>query len=198
MSEAAGEKMEEEPTGLAPWYVPVGSPAELNAMITMQLEDWEKDSRQQRVSPGFWRRTEFGTHYQEGILPSHLKDGEEVFATVLEDLPQEEDFEEEVRTLPKGTRKRVLRKMRECEPRPKIAEVYSEPRITLEAKAPLAFDLKNGYDFNLPSDRNRCFRRLVQEDPDVLVVCPPCGPFSPLQAWNYKRMPLKKANPDAQ
>ena len=193
VSEAAREKMEEEPTGFAPWYVPVGSPAELNTLITMQLEDLEKESRQQRVSPGFWRRTKFDLQFQEGILPSHLKDGEVIFAAVLKDMPQEEDFEEEVRTLPKGTRKRVLRKMRECDPRPKIAEVYSEPRITLEAGTPLAFDLKNGYDFNLPSDRNRCFRRLVQEDPDVLVVCPPCGPFSPLQAWNYKRMPVKKA-----
>ncbi|CAK8996137.1 Retrovirus-related Pol polyprotein from transposon RE1 (Retro element 1) (AtRE1) [Includes: Protease RE1 [Durusdinium trenchii] len=192
-TEAAREKMEEEPTGFAPWYVPVGSPAELNTLITMQLEDLEKESRQQRVSPGFWRRTKFDLQFQEGILPSHLKDGEVIFAAVLKDMPQEEDFEEEVRTLPKGTRKRVLRKMRECDPRPKIAEVYSEPRITLEAGTPLAFDLKNGYDFNLPSDRNRCFRRLVQEDPDVLVVCPPCGPFSPLQAWNYKRMPVKKA-----
>ena len=80
----------------------------------------------------------------------------------------------------------------------KIGEVYSEPRVTKEAESQGlpsagAYDLKNGYDLTKASDRERCFKKLEIEDPDVLVVSPPCGPFSILQEWNYSRMPLKKA-----
>ena len=55
------------------------------------------------------------------------------------------------------------------------------------------FDLKNGYDFNKDVDRCRAWRKLKKERPDLLIVCPPCGPFSQLQSWNYKRMEKGKA-----
>lgn len=75
----------------------------------------------------------------------------------------------------------------------KVGEVYSMPRVSAEAQRlggppGCAFDIKNGFDLNKAYDKGRCFRELEQADPELLLVCPPCGPFSPLQEWNYKRM----------
>ena len=38
----------------------------------------------------------------------------------------------------------------------------------------------------------RCWKALQDEDPDLLILCPPCGPFSLLQNLNYTKMDLER------
>lgn len=76
-----------------------------------------------------------------------------------------------------------------------MSEVFSEPSLSVTAKkmgmkAGSSFDLKTGYDLKHRTERRRCWK---QEDPDLVLVCPPCGPFSCLQNWNYPKMRLEKA-----
>ena len=77
--------------------------------------------------------------------------------------------------------------MKEVEQRrPKFVEVFLELRITEEAvklgyPSGAAYDIKNGFDFRIKADQARCWRKLEQLDPDVVVVCPPCDPFCQLQ-----------------
>ncbi|CAK9096660.1 Retrovirus-related Pol polyprotein from transposon RE1 (Retro element 1) (AtRE1) [Includes: Protease RE1 [Durusdinium trenchii] len=181
----------------APWCVPIGSASMLNNACVAQLEDWDYEAWEKRISPGYWIVRGNESKFHPGILPGTLPPEGELRAQVLREMPQEDDLiEEAMMTLKKGIRKRLLRAMNKSQAgAPKIAEVYSEPRITAAqgASDPLTFDLKNGHDFRREGDRRRCFKRLKEEDPDVLVFCPPCGPFSQLQAWNYHHMDTKRA-----
>ena len=196
LEEEEEEEVKTEPWN-APWCVPIGSASMLNNAYVAQLEDWDYEAWEKRVSPGYWIVSGNESKFHPGILPGTLPIEGELRAQVMKEVPQEEDMiEEALMTLKKGTRKRLLRVMNKNRTEtPKIAEVYSEPRITAAqgAQNPLAFDLKNGYDFRREGDRRRCFKRLKDEDPDVLVLCPPCGPFSQLQAWNYHHMDTKRA-----
>ena len=194
LSSEEGEKT--EPWN-APWCVPIGSASMLNNACVAQLEDWDYEAWEKRISPGYWIVRGNESKFHPGILPGTLPPEGELRAQVLREMPQEDDLiEEAMMTLKKGIRKRLLRAMNKSQAgAPKIAEVYSEPRITAAqgASDPLTFDLKNGHDFRREGDRRRCFKRLKEEDPDVLVFCPPCGPFSQLQAWNYHHMDTKRA-----
>lgn len=112
----------------------------------------------------------------------------------MEEPGGEDIFEEIWGTMKKGLRKRIQRNMRNLT----VSEVYSEPRVAAKAQKMglqqgSSFDLKTGYDFTKPADRNSCFRKIVQEDPELLVVCPPCGPFSCLQNLNYSKMEQSRA-----
>ena len=179
----------------APWMCPIRNKGQLNTATAIQLREEGMRPADRKMSAGFWRRDSTGnTHYEPGILPGQLQPGEEILVGIFEELPEEDFMNEVDGVLKKGCRKRLIRALSN----PKIAEVYSTPRITAEAsKQGLptggAYDLKNGYDLNLKSDQERCFRRLEEEDPDVLVISPPCGPFSRLQEWNYGRMEFHKA-----
>ena len=176
----------------APWMSPILSQEQHNAALICQLRH-EGSTEAGPVKPGFWRRGPEGAkEYEPGILPDTYGPGR--FVGVLEEPPDEDYLDEAEGTLKRGCRKRLTRAMKQV----RIGEVYSEPRVTKQAEAQGiqsagAYDLKNGYDFTKASDRERCFRKLEAEDPDVLVISPPCGPFSILQEWNYRRMPLKKA-----
>ena len=176
----------------APWMSPILSQEQHNTALICQLRH-EGSTEAGPVKPGFWRRGPEGAkEYEPGILPDTYGPGR--FVGVLEEPPDEDYLDEAEGTLKRGCRKRLTRAMKQV----RIGEVYSEPRVTKQAEAQGiqsagAYDLKNGYDFTKASDRERCFRKLEAEDPDVLVISPPCGPFSILQEWNYRRMPLKKA-----
>ena len=56
-----------------------------------------------------------------------------------------------------------------------------------------SFDKETGFDFTQTEDRRRCWRELEAQDPDLLVLRPPCGPFSLLQELNYSKMEFSKA-----
>ena len=79
-----------------------------------------------------------------------------------------------------------------------VAEAYSMPRVTKLAQemgheSAGAYDINNGFDFTTQADRRRCFEELVRMDPDVLLVSPPCGPFSIIQELNYPKMGQRRA-----
>lgn len=66
-----------------------------------------------------------------------------------------------------------------------FGEVFSMPRIAPVAqrkglKVLGSFDIGNGWDFRLKEHRQKCRQQIQERKPKVLVVCPPCGPFSPL------------------
>ena len=71
-------------------------------------------------------------------------------------------------------------------------EVFSTPHITATAKrmslrADHAFDVKLGCDLRSPESRKHVVNVVKQKKPGVLVVCPPCGPFSTLQRLRKHR-----------
>ncbi len=73
-----------------------------------------------------------------------------------------------------------------------VAEVFSPPRVVEEAKKQGysgggSYDLITGWDLSKAEDRKAMWRHLAKDRPTLLVLCPPCGPFSILQ------MPLERA-----
>ena len=79
-----------------------------------------------------------------------------------------------------------------------VAEVFSPPRVVEEAKKQGysgggSYDLITGWDLSKAEDRKAMWRHLAKDRPSLLVLCPPCGPFSILQEWNYSKMPLERA-----
>ena len=67
-----------------------------------------------------------------------------------------------------------------------IVELYSEPRIVPVAaarglRAELSIDLATGFDLNKEEDRQEVREQLQKRKPKLLVACPPCTKFSPLQ-----------------
>ena len=87
----------------------------------------------------------------------------------------------------------------------KVSEIYSPPRITLEAqRRPAlgnsglkAFDLstphpKGGsWHLNLKEHRELATRICEEDDPGWLIGFPPCTDFSVLGRWNHKRMKIE-------
>ena len=206
-AEGAGKCMREETRTagkpgweeLAPWMCPIRGQAQWNTALKVQLRDEVKAGRDRVFADGYWAKEEGGKmEFYQGILPVQ-NEFEEVFLQVSKGVDGEDFMDEIEGPLRKGYRKRIQRAMKLVEEKmPKIAEVYSEPRISQKAEEMgcpngRAFDLKNGYDFSRRKDQLRCWQELEEYDPDVIVICPPCGPFSPLQEWNYARMPTNKA-----
>jgi hypothetical protein len=73
-----------------------------------------------------------------------------------------------------------------------VGEIFSLPRITpvAEKKGLKSFgsmDLGNGWNFLKKEHRDQCRREIKEKKPRVLVVCPPCGPFSSLQNLNENK-----------
>ena len=76
-----------------------------------------------------------------------------------------------------------------------IAEVFSRPRVTVEARkfgleAGEAIDLATGWDLMRGGNRRRCMQWIRQNRPQVIILSPPCTAFSRLQSlnkWSAKR-----------
>ena len=158
----------------------------------LQLQEEAKEEEERLVQPMYWLKCHHGWKFHQGILPNFDREGEAVLAV---SEPQGLEAEEEPwGVIKKGLRKRMQRSMKELT----VSEVYSEPRLTETAKAlgmqgGTSFDLKTGFDLSLRKDRKRCWRQLQKEDPDLIIICPPCGPFSCLQNLNYDKMETGKA-----
>ena len=142
-----------------------------------------------------------------------LEEGEEMYEVEMEDLEDEteclvkigqtarskmEDVVEEVeeKALPKKTKKQLRKAQAEVWP-VDVSEVFSPPRLTKEApklglKPGGAYDLKTGYNLRCHKDRKRMEEELAFDKPELLLCCPPCGPFSVLQQLNYPKMPADK------
>jgi hypothetical protein len=76
-----------------------------------------------------------------------------------------------------------------------IAEIYSEPRITIEAqkfgmRSGKAMDLRSGWNFAKQEDRDRAMTYVRTQKPEMVVGSPMCTMFSKLQQltpWNRRR-----------
>ena len=84
-----------------------------------------------------------------------------------------------------------------------VAEVWCQPRITTMAHKynPVpgaAYDIEtndgtgNPWDFNVPEQRNKCVREILEQRPSFLIGSPVCTMFSILQGLNKARMDLNK------
>jgi hypothetical protein len=79
-----------------------------------------------------------------------------------------------------------------------ISEVYSPPRVSVEGhrrgwKQGTSYDLETGWDLRRTEDRKKMWRSLKEEDPDLIVICPPCVAFSMLQELNFPKMGMQKS-----
>ena len=67
-----------------------------------------------------------------------------------------------------------------------VSEVYSPPRLTERARRHglrpgTAMDLATGWDFAVPQQRREALRLLREHQPALIMLCPPCGPFSTMR-----------------
>ena len=65
---------------------------------------------------------------------------------------------------------------------PKVAEIYSPPRVSTMAeqmgmRAGSSMDLRTGWNFNLRSHRQACRKKLADEKPDLVIRSPECRMF---------------------
>ena len=73
-----------------------------------------------------------------------------------------------------------------------VAEVFSLPRMCKAAqqaglKCGGSYDILNGWDLRVEGKRKELREHLRTLRPRLLIVCPPCGPFSQLQELNKMR-----------
>ncbi len=79
-----------------------------------------------------------------------------------------------------------------------VAEVFSPPRVVKEAERQGfsgggSYDLVTGWNLSNREHRRAMWQQLDRDRPSLLILCPPCKPFSILQEWNFGRMPMEKA-----
>lgn len=178
----------------APWATKVGSHKAWNTTVLWHLRDADKPPEEKVIQQMFWSKEKTGWKFHEGILPSHGTPEDVVVAIDADSIEVLAAQEEDQGVLKKGLRKRIQRSMRDLT----VTEVYSEPRVAKTAerfgmKAGTSFDLKTGFDLSTRTGRKRCWKQILLEDADLILVCPPCGPFSNLQNFNYDKMPIERA-----
>ena len=76
-----------------------------------------------------------------------------------------------------------------------VGEVYSPPRVTVEAKKfglkpGDSMDLRTGFDFTIEAVRKRAKQRIRESRPKLLIGSPECKLFSALQ--NLSRWTVEK------
>ena len=49
------------------------------------------------------------------------------------------------------------------------------------------YDIKNGWDLTTRAVQDRVLQEIKERRPELVVICPPCGPFSIMQNMNRKR-----------
>lgn len=179
----------------APWACELSTQPQWCLWQSLQIQEDELSGEERSVSPQFWLSRESGVwKWQKGHLPEY-EEGMKAIGVFSNEGRWMNDLEEEEaeRSLSRSSRKGVLKQLRKM----RVGEVYSVPRVSRVAEEmgheeAGAFDKVNGYDFTIKEHRVSCWKELRRRDPDVLVVCPPCGPFSMLQELNYPRMDPKR------
>eukprot|EP00913_Durusdinium_trenchii_P026417 g24785.t1 len=56
-----------------------------------------------------------------------------------------------------------------------------------------SFDLETGWGLSKAEDRKKMWRQLREEDPLLIILCPPCTAFSALQFLNFPKMKMEHA-----
>lgn len=151
------------------------------------FEEWQKDTKA-------WVHRAGVHELQEATGPVRVK----IRLSTAGDLRNQREEAKETQFTKKS--RALVRKGMECLqtdhpglPQRHVCELYSPPRIALEAKkqglvAGTSFDLQTGWDLSNPTGRRAMWARLKQEKPWALIVCPPCTAFTPIQELNYYRM----------
>ena len=108
------------------------------------------------------------------------KQPEEETVVLESDVPMEPQFETE-------TVKLMRLSAEEC--RVDVAEIYSPPRVTSEAKnyglrTGEAMDITTGWDFRDAGQRNRAWKYLEEMRPALLIGSPMCTMLSALQSMS--------------
>ena len=184
---------------VAPWACEFSRGGKAEQVIRWsQIEDEYEPAGSRRVGQVWWSREgESQTwKFHTGVFPEEASMENVQLVMMIDEEAEiaEDDLDGVYAVLSRSSRKRFQKGLDKVI----VSELYSQPRVAAKAeemglKAGSSFDLKTGYDFNKNVDRIRAWRRLKRERPDLLVLCPPCGPFSQLQSWNYKRMSKEKA-----
>ena len=182
---------------VAPWVFELQSSNETWGKVRrIQLEESYEPEDCRKFSQCYWQRDGQVWKYHHGILPEEEPgvEREVVLAMEEENGLESEEADQVYGVMSRSSRKRLKKALGKI----KISELYSEPRVSAQGErqgceAGTCFDLKTGYNFNVKADRVRAWKRIKNEDPDLVVVCPPCGPFSVLQEWNYPKMEKEKA-----
>ena len=160
-----------------------------------QIQDYEKPESHQEATLNVWYQIDGVWQFHHGILPSFgsTTSGKAVgiFGGAVSWMDELFGQGEE-RALSKASRKSLKKHMKQLV----VSEVFSPPRVSEVAQeqghvSGGAFDLKTGFDLSLRRDRLRCWQELKETDPDLIVVCPPCGPFSILQGLNQSEKAQK-------
>lgn len=81
---------------------------------------------------------------------------------------------------------------------PKIGELYSPPRVSEVGKkfglrGGNHYDLKTGWGLTKEEDRRKMWKELKEDDPYLIVICPPCTAFTMIQELNLPKMNESKA-----
>ena len=83
--------------------------------------------------------------------------------------------------------------------KPKIIEIFLAPRVTpvaarqgLKTTEPANLDLKSGWNALDYGDRQKMWRILEEQAPDVVILSPECKMFSQLMNINLRRIPIEK------
>lgn len=147
-------------------------------------EDAERAKRR-RISSGPRAGDEdvFGDEFEEIIGEG----GEGTEEEAIDRTRKHEDIDED--TDNKRRRVSQLAVVTEVEKQPKVAEIYSMPRIAQVAEEMgmqkgSSMDIRNGWDFSRADHRHECRRRLKAEEPDLVIGSPMCTMFSVLQNLN--------------
>jgi len=185
----------------APWAyeLPVGRP-DANTLRRLQLEEQYEPVGNRRVHGVWWAQKQNSTEWQyhTGIFPTENSlnsQGGRVIACISPEAGFEDEEADQVYgTLCRSSRRRLRKAMDQVV----VSELYSEPRVAAEAARQgltqgTSIDLKTGFDLRSMKDRQRAWRALRKEDPDLIMICPPCGPFSQMQSINYSRMDIGRA-----
>ena len=177
----------------APRACKLETKAQWNLWARKQIEDYDEPEYHRHVRQGYWLRCpkEKSWKFHQGILPNFEESSADCALGLYSDAGMwEESFYEtgEGKALSRSSRKGVLKGMKQMV----VSEVFSPPRVCQVGKElghvdGGSFDLKNGYDLLKRTHRKQVFRELQEADPDLLVICPPCGPFSILQNLNLQR-----------
>ena len=161
-------------------------------------------SRQIQVDPGYeieeknrgWRR-------EEGLVPLRSEFPIRVWVELTHRGQAEEIFGgDQTRGFKSKERKKVNRAMEALlskeEIKKVVAEVFSPPRVVETAMrhglaGGTSFDYETGWDLDRPDHRRSMWRKLKEEEPMMIILCPPCKAFTILQGLNFGKMDLKQS-----
>ena len=93
--------------------------------------------------------------------------------------------------------KKLKKKLKKSQDATWKVEDSFPPRIVKEAvrqglNGGGSYDVKTNFDLKNTADLAKMWKELEEDDPELVVLCPPCTPFSLLQSLNFPKMPPER------